>query len=379
MDASPRNRGQLRGAGPRANGRRRAPRRLHAPQRHEGGSRPPRDQPRRCGRRRRGRARRLVLDVSPGPAADAGRLAARLLRRDPHYEPGRDEQRHEHGNRTGVGRAVDAQAGQVRAVDVRLRDGRRGRGTGEGRDAGLDVVGVAGPRIPLRGRAQHRRRQYPADGLLPVHARGRGRLGERTGVGRLPLERERCPGPVRERDRPERRPGRPSARPGVGVRQELDLPGQPNVAQRSHRRRQRLPVLRAGIPDLQVAGPLEGRRRQTAGRAQGRPQRARQPRGGSERATLAHVGAERGDLCRAHEQVRDEGRSGERSSPAERRLDLPPERRGLGGSARPDRKPPGRRQPVALAPAGVAQAHADGVDQAVGQRPHGRFSRARCR
>ncbi len=237
VDEAPRNGHQLRRAGTRAHLGRCPARRLHEEERHQGGSRPPRGERRRQGRRGHRRPRRLVCDVASRSRTDAGRIASCLLRWHPLDEPRRDEQRAEHRDRPCLGRPLDSEARQGRAGDVRLRDRGRRRRRRKGRHSDLDVVGITGSRLPLRGRREHPGREDSAERLLPVHARGRGGLRERPSVGRLPLERERRSWSLRERHRSERAAGRKAARARVRVRKELDLPGQPGVPDRPDRRR----------------------------------------------------------------------------------------------------------------------------------------------
>ena len=65
--------------------------------------------------------------------------------------------------------------------------------------------------------------KIPQTGCCLYTPDDRRRLGERPGVGRIPLERERGPGALRERDRSRRPAGRPEARAGIGDGEELDL------------------------------------------------------------------------------------------------------------------------------------------------------------
>ncbi len=259
VDAPAGDGAQLRRARAGAHVGRRPARPLHAQKRVEGRPHPRLRRAERPCRRGLGRARRVVRDVSSRPPPDARRDASSLLRRDPLDVARRDEQRDEHGYRAGERRDLDAEAGQGRAGDVRVRDGRRGSGPREGRDPDLDLVRLSRARVPLRDRSGAARQHDPADRLLPVHARRRGRLGERSGLGRLLLERELGAGAVRERDRPGRPAGRSSACARVRGRQQLDLPREPHLAHGTDRSARRLPPLRPGVPDLRDAGPVEGR------------------------------------------------------------------------------------------------------------------------
>ena len=205
VDAASGDGRQLRRARARSHLGRCPARRLHAQERNEVRARPRHGQRRRQGGLDLRRTRRLVVHVPPGSRAHARRLAARLHRRDPLDEPWRDEQRDEHRDRSGVGCTVDAPDRQGRAGDIRLRDLVRRCRTREERDSDLELGGHSRSRVPLRSRPEHTRRQDPAERLLPLPPGHRRRHGERPGLDRLHLERERKPRGLRERHRAERR------------------------------------------------------------------------------------------------------------------------------------------------------------------------------
>ena len=158
-----------------------------------------------------GRARRLVVDVAirTSCACRTDRCAS-FFGGIRSTNPGETNNAMNTATAPGVGRAVDAQAREGGAGHVRVRDGVAGAGLakdgtpistwsgspGLGFHYGVDPSTPDG-KIPQTGCCLY----------TPEIAR---RLGERPGVGRIPLERERGARALRERDRARRTAGRPA-------------------------------------------------------------------------------------------------------------------------------------------------------------------------
>ena len=304
----------------------------------------------------RGRARWLVVDDPPGPAAHARRhRCASFFGGIRSTNPGE------------TNNAMNTATAPASGAQWTLKPGRRRRrtyayatsyaGAGLAKDGTpiSTLGGHSGARVPLRRRSERARRQDPAERLLPV------------------------PRPTSASTRRAVRPGSASTRtrpraPGLYV--NAIGPGGPRAGASSRRDRvtgknfAASPISRTsitgrigaagvylaygqGYPDVQDARALAGRHRQAAARHQGDRSEAREHRGRARRSALAHVG------CQTARST-PTGRTMRRPASARPSTLRPPgsesvyelDGEGSAGPARPHRQ----RRPGPLAPAGVAEA-----------------------